>query len=614
MKLTLIALILSPLAAVAIERPLHWTADIARVTPMQFDAMHGDALAFNVDFNASGKPVDLTGLDATLYWQTNGMESAWWSATGTVSNSTARALFPTPADPGSKTLNFFLGLTDGSNVVYGAAARVTFRNSPGATPNTIAPPVVTLDFAAIEVLHAPWATPDDVAAVRDDLLDYVPLDGDSTITGDITINGEVSIIGTGGLGVEGGLSVYSGSAALYGGIAIGPAGDQLIDGNRDGDKIIFGGHGQDGSNRSELQPDGSDVMTSNRVAAAISTLSDSIPTTTSNIVTKAYVEDLGISSEESDPTVPAWAKAASKPAYTAAEVGAATTEDVYRLVAGTNVVLVITNYNSEVHAPSMKLQRLDPETGEYVTYWDETRRHGLTLTNAMDYTDRATNELARTKADRAWGKYTSANGIDAPSDTLWISHPKTVFAPGLDWTREVTAGGEIFVLTSNGMALEFENNPTNAAYFNIASNGETIFRIEKTDSRQVYVNISDCQVVGNYLLVGFTGWMWPTHPLLRVKSDLSNDDWLKEEDAVDNAWAGVARFEWSGDGVNTPFVVSIENITGGEKIFAGFSYTAPGETKIINNGVTDLSGGVYHNGQKYVPTVSGDELKFIRQQ
>ena len=121
---------------------------------------------------------------------------------------------------------------------------------------------------------------DDLAtkADSDDLLDYMPLVGDSTITGDITINGEVSINGTGGLGVEGGLSVYGGSAALYGGIAIGPAGDQRIDGNQAGDKIIFEGYGEDGPNRSELQPDGSDVMTSNRVAAAISTLSDSIST------------------------------------------------------------------------------------------------------------------------------------------------------------------------------------------------------------------------------------------------------------------------------------------------------------------------------------------------
>lgn len=54
-------------------------------------------------------------------------------------------------------------------------------------------------------------------------------------------------------------------------------------------------------------------------------------TAVSNIVTKAYVENLGIESgiqEETDPTVPQWAKAQTKPTYTAGEVGATTPADV----------------------------------------------------------------------------------------------------------------------------------------------------------------------------------------------------------------------------------------------------------------------------------------------
>jgi len=159
MKIPILALILAPLAAFAIERPLHWTADISRVTEMRFDALHGDALDFKVDFKEHGEPVDLTGLAATLYWQTNGMETAWWSTPGSVSNSTASALFPSSADPGCKTLNFYLCLADGSNVVYGATSRITFKNSPGHTPNVIEPPVRTLDFATIEVRNAPYLTP-----------------------------------------------------------------------------------------------------------------------------------------------------------------------------------------------------------------------------------------------------------------------------------------------------------------------------------------------------------------------------------------------------------------------------------------------------------------------
>jgi len=53
--------------------------------------------------------------------------------------------------------------------------------------------------------------------------------------------------------------------------------------------------------------------------------SEDIAPSVSNIVTKAFVEGLGIESgiqEETDPTVPQWAKAPTKPTYTASEVGA----------------------------------------------------------------------------------------------------------------------------------------------------------------------------------------------------------------------------------------------------------------------------------------------------
>ena len=311
----------------------------------------------------------------------------------------------------------------------------------------------------------------------------------------------------------------------------------------------------------------------------------------------------------------------------ASEVGAATSEELaasdrilYALVEGTNIIDVVTNYESAINIPERLLVQIDTN-GERKVVWRESTRHNATIEQLTAALDAATNALANAtaallaaKADRAWGKYTSGLGEYAPADTLWISHPSTVLAGGLDWMKNVTTGGDIFVLTSNGMALEFENNPTNAAFFNIASNGETIFRIEKTDERAVYVNISDVDVVGNYLLVGFQSWAWPTHPLLRVKEDLADAEWLKEEDAVDGEWAGVARFAWSGDGVNVPFVVTIENLTGGGKIFAGFSYTAPGETKIINNGVTDLSKGIFHNNKTYKWVVNGTKLELVEQQ
>ena len=86
-----------------------------------------------------------------------------------------------------------------------------------------------------------------------------------------------------------------------------------------------------------------DMYNDERVVTNVTFEGLATPGAVSNIVTKAYVEDLGISADfstnntelvetihqtEVDPTVPAWAKAANKPTYTAAEVGATTPEDV----------------------------------------------------------------------------------------------------------------------------------------------------------------------------------------------------------------------------------------------------------------------------------------------
>ena len=155
--------------------------------------------------------------------------------------------------------------------------------------------------------------------------------------------------------------------------------------------------------------------------------------------------------------------------------GYATPSDVYRLVAGTNVVLVVTNYNSQTHAPAMKLQHLDPQSGEYVTYWDETRRHGMTLTNAMEYTD---TQVA-TRAPKAWSGTTSGLGQEAPAGVTWISTPETVVAGGYEYEKVVTTAGAVWVLTSNGLSTGATTN----SFFRVSANdGTELFSIEKTDS------------------------------------------------------------------------------------------------------------------------------------
>ncbi|MBQ2346397.1 MAG: hypothetical protein II391_03495, partial [Kiritimatiellae bacterium] len=171
---------------------------------IEFRAVRGRSVVTNVEYSC-------------VYYQTNGMEQAWWRTDGLVFHPTN--------DVGASSYRFFLEGRDDLGRDWHANGLLRLLPSPGFTPNTIELPVARLDFAAVEVANAPWLTE------HQSLTNYYTR-GES-------------------------------DAAFQ------PAGDYLT--------------------------------------------------------------------TESDPTVPTWAKAPSKPAYTASEVGATTAADVYRLIAGTNV-------------------------------------------------------------------------------------------------------------------------------------------------------------------------------------------------------------------------------------------------------------------------------------
>ena len=328
-----------------------------------------------------------------------------------------------------------------------------------------------------------------------------------------------------------------------------------------------------------------------------------------NVYTKAET-DAAIAAatpEETDPTVPSWAKANTKPTYTASEVGAATAEDVYRIVAGTNVILVVTNYNSAVHAPAMKLQHLDPESGQYVTYWDETRRHGMTLTNAMDYTDAAAAaELSRADAayaPRAWSGTTSGLGAEAPAGVTWISTPETVIAGGYEYEKVITTAGAVWVLTSNGLSTGATTN----SYFRVAaSDGTELFSIEKTDSYLVGVNATGITKSGNTVTIP-VNVVAPSHPYIRATTNLVNAVWTKEDE--NGFTCPFASVSWSGSSGAYVATVTCSQ----PQAFFYFEFMQQGTAKIKNSAKTEMTGGIIFNGTTYMPTINGNKLEFVAQ-
>ena len=146
--------------------PLKWTVETSRAQPATFEAFQGETLDFEATLQSYGKPLELpvTGASSPrLFWQTNGMGSAYWSAPCTVPGASSPrgadtnllcATWLPSYDVGARAYNCFIGLT---GTIYHAAFQLRLRPSPGAVPNELPLPQKVIDFAQVTVLNPPWS-------------------------------------------------------------------------------------------------------------------------------------------------------------------------------------------------------------------------------------------------------------------------------------------------------------------------------------------------------------------------------------------------------------------------------------------------------------------------
>lgn len=274
---------------------------------------------------------------------------------------------------------------------------------------------------------------------------------------------------------------------------------------------------------------------------------------------------------------------------------------VYRLYSGSNVVAEVTNYNSQVHAPELRLMQLN-ESNEYVTVWTETNGLARTLRVANAYADAALTNAA----PRAWSRTTSGLGAEAPSNTTWISTPTTVIAGGFEYAKVVDTYGEVWVLSSNGMAAEF--NPDTNAYFRIsADDGTPVFSIEKTDAQVVGANAAGI-TMGETSVTVPVPVVSSTAPTMYWRSSLTSGDWADESSPPTGA-----TVTWSGTAGSWVCTISFSG-TRPPSMFFKFNFLQEGGTLIRNSAPLDVSQGIMFNGHLYVPSVSGNNLIWTRQQ
>ena len=142
--------------------PLRWTVETSRVQPVTFEAYHGETLSLEATMQSYGKPVADTLQDVRIYWQTNGMGSAYWSAPASASGNVLRATWTPAMDTGANAVYGFIGV---AGEIYRASFQLRMRSSPGAAPNELELPRKHIDFAEVEVKNAPWASAMIVQAV-----------------------------------------------------------------------------------------------------------------------------------------------------------------------------------------------------------------------------------------------------------------------------------------------------------------------------------------------------------------------------------------------------------------------------------------------------------------
>ena len=160
-KLTIIPASSLLLLASSAAVPLRWTVETSRVQPATFDVVRGETVALEATMQSGGKPFAMDSEPVCIFWQTNGMGSAWWTAPCVATASSPSgptnilsATFTPEMDPGASSVIGFLG---SSGSIYRAAFQLRFRHGPGAHPNDLPLPTPVIDFSRVTVLNPPWS-------------------------------------------------------------------------------------------------------------------------------------------------------------------------------------------------------------------------------------------------------------------------------------------------------------------------------------------------------------------------------------------------------------------------------------------------------------------------
>lgn len=613
MMCALSSVVLSSLIA---AEPLCWERTPNRPAPAQFDVFHGESIDFRCTFVGFGSLPFAGASDVRLWYQTNGMGAAWWSIPATVSSNALSATFTPDLDPGAERLTVFFGAP--SNAY--AAAQVRFRNSPGATPNDLQPPSV-LDWQA------------ELAAATNDLFKsfaptitntYTKAETDARIAElaplGITTNDVCSIVTATGNWEWTGPGTYIASASEL--PAEGSADGEIyftvsditwIDdtpGSEHWDAFITmwqwiyeageltwatsSDWGQDhshGEDADELTfdvnfPAGDLTFTARKQnALGLARLTDIAPTV-SNTVTKSFVEDLGIESGIQFEEDPHWeaAKGGYATTGTVAQVSAAV-GTLWSYVYGDSVWIAVTNYMRTIGGVSPSFQLWEVRDGvTNLVYWSKEEITNVThdlIHDCKTNLEATVRNAVAEMPDKAWSKYQSATGNEAPDGVTIVSTPTIQLTGGGEWYRYVdVASNSVWFLKSNG--LHTFGGDTNGYFRILDDEGNATFEVRKTDSYMVDAIASSVHFDGDgNFCVSFES---NVEPVIYTTATLEHPNFLPQGDDPN------VTVTWTKSG--GVYTAKLEQAVKGPSLFAYAKVEVQGETVIRNTAPTDVSGGI----------------------
>ena len=593
--------------------PQHWTVETSRVQPAQFEAFHGETIEFAATMQTYGKPLAITNDLIGIYWQTNGMGSAYWTYPAVLSNNVMIARWEPSMDVGANVYSCFIGAP---GEIYRAAFQLRLRPSPGAVPSELPLPVKTLDFAQVTVLNAPYYSKSETDAK---IIELAPTPGNFAIVSNramTAVSSEIAVgpsgnptpilrpmkIGLGSRLYGDKLAVsWSGGKVLYGILSDFTGFSPFLTSFTESDPNVPSWA------KEALKPSYTwNEIGSKPTFAAVATsgaYSDltgkpSIPTD-STVAGWGYIK----SYSESDPTVDGKISTHNSSSSAHADIRntvnnlADNVSTWSSFWSGDDVRVTVTNYDSAVNLPSLYLE-YKLSNGLFRTVWDERTRW-----NTNELRMAALESAVEGKADRAWGYYDSHTGGWAPDGYTWLSSPKIAISGGLAYQKHVTSEGAVWVLESNGLIAESGGVMSNG-FFRISDDeGNPLFEIVKGDKRTVGATAGSCEPLAGYaithLQIGYAVES-ADHPKIYVTRSLTPVDWKDEEDAD-----CPATVNWSGSSGNWTAVVAGK--VAEAQLFVKAEYEVGGNTYIKQSAPVSvqklvLGGNEYRVG---TATISG---------